>query len=123
MKGTPDYDKNNWLVGLVNAAPYIAAAFLYVPLHSSPRSSSVEIFSIAAAGFQIHSTTTSDVVAPYSSALSSVLSRSSVLVSLKPGNNCLSAVCCSALVWVLKRPRFPSLPPKTSPLRFEVGLL
>ncbi|KAF9782974.1 hypothetical protein BJ322DRAFT_1100771 [Thelephora terrestris] len=24
--GTPDYDKNNWLVGLVNAAPYIAAA-------------------------------------------------------------------------------------------------
>ncbi|KAF9653442.1 hypothetical protein BDM02DRAFT_3182955 [Thelephora ganbajun] len=24
--GTPDYDKNNWLVGLVNAAPYIASA-------------------------------------------------------------------------------------------------
>lgn len=26
VAGTRDYDKNNWLVGLVNAAPYIAAA-------------------------------------------------------------------------------------------------
>jgi len=30
VAGTPDYDKNNWLVGLVNAAPYIASALWYV---------------------------------------------------------------------------------------------
>lgn len=29
VDGTPDDDKNNWLVGLVNAAPYISSALWY----------------------------------------------------------------------------------------------
>lgn len=29
VHGTADFDKNNWLVGLVNAAPYIAASLWY----------------------------------------------------------------------------------------------
>ena len=120
MKGHVDYDKNNWLVGLVNAAPYIAAALLYVPLDSFPMNFSVEILFIAVAGFQIHSTTISDVAVPSSSAQSSVSSQSSVPLFAKAGNNFSSAVCCSALVWVLKRPRSQFSLPKTSPLRLEV---
>ena len=27
----PNYDRDNWLVGLVNASPYIGSALLYVP--------------------------------------------------------------------------------------------
>jgi hypothetical protein len=28
--GTPNHDRDNWLVGLVNAAPYIGSALMYV---------------------------------------------------------------------------------------------
>lgn len=28
----PDAETNQWIVGIVNGAPYIASAFLYVPL-------------------------------------------------------------------------------------------
>ena len=27
--GTPNHERDNWLVGLVNAAPYIGSAFMY----------------------------------------------------------------------------------------------
>lgn len=83
----------------------------------------VEIFSIAAAGFPIHSTFTSDVAVLSSSVLSSVFSLSSVLASLKAGSSSSFVDCCSASVWALKRPRSPSLLRKTSPLLFEVVLL
>ena len=120
VEGTPDYDKNNWLVGLVNAAPYIAAASWYVSPSFSLKDSFIEVFSAAAVGFPTHSTFTSGVAVPSSLAPSSVSSRSSAPVSVKPGNNSSSVVCCLASVWDPRRPQSPYLPPKTPPLQSEV---
>lgn len=116
VQGTPDYDKNNWLVGLVNAAPYISAALWYDSRDLNIELPVVKTTSVVVAGWQIHSTSTSDAVAQSSSVPSSVSSQSLVLVSAKHGNSSLSAVYYLASVWAQKQPRFLYSPQKTYPL-------
>ena len=110
---SPDYDKSNWLVGLVNTA-----ALWYVPPHSSLNDSFVDISPIAVVGSPTRSTFTPDVTVPSFSTPSPVSSRSPAPVPAEPGNNSSSAVCYLTSIWMPEHPRSPSLPAKTSaPIR------
>ena len=116
-------DRDNWLVGLVNSAPYIASAFLCVRSISLQCPSKAHGYPVVAAGAVTHSTTILGGVAPFFSRPSSVYSLSLALASLKLGPNYSSAVYSSVLAWAARRLLSPSTPLRTAQQSFVVDWL
>ena len=83
--------RNGWIVGVVNAGPYIASAFMCVviPLCAKPQ---LLTLVVVVAGCPIPSTTISAAAEPSSYPPSSASCLSSAQLSPKPGPSCSSLV-------------------------------
>lgn len=88
VKNTPvpgvDYAKNSWIVGVVNAGPYLGSAFMSVSFLHEMLSPNVDV---AVAGALTLSIIISDVVGPFSSPPSSAFYLSLVQQSPSHGHS------------------------------------
>ena len=87
----PNTDTNSWIIGVVNAAPYISSAFMCVLYLLF---SSMLIIVTVAAGCLTLSTTTSAVAVPFLFLLCSAYYPSLAQHAHRHGRNCSSPVCC-----------------------------
>ncbi len=90
----PDAQTNQWLVGVINAGPYIASAFLYVRTDIVRLWWTLICFA-AAVGYLIHSTIILGDGVPSSSPLSSAFFRPLGLQFAKIGGNSSLPDCFS----------------------------
>lgn len=114
--GAQNAERNSWIIGVINSAPYMAASLWFV--NPPVLFGALVIDCVGAVGAHPPSIVVSAVVVPSLCQLSSVYSPSWALDLLKPGLSFWSAACFSDLAWAQKLQPFPFLLQKIHPLRF-----